>query len=184
MGFQRVGHNWVTEQQWTTQILQGVSFSLRFLNSQGLHSEVPVFPDAQILCTCRKESSFYCLFFLGVCCLIVGHFKSTEKQNCSLLVVQTHLRLAFLFLSPLLMLAICLICYFSLKHIRVSDKQFLLRSSNPGVWCQHSFVLPWVTILLPSVLIGLEICWNTPHRFLPTLLYLYSKYHFSHLLTI
>ena len=118
------------------QILPGVSLLLRSLNSQGLHSAVPVISDPQILCTCRKESSFDCLFFLGVCCLIVGHFKSIKKQNCSLLVVQTHPRLVFLFSNPLLMLALCLTCCFrvwSISEFQASSSSCTTATLGYGV---------------------------------------------------
>ena len=50
-----------------------------------------------------------------------------------------------------------LVCCSPWGH-KESDMTYRLNNSNPGVWCPHSFVPPWVTVLLSSVLISPEIC--------------------------
>ena len=119
------------------------------------------------------------LFFLRVCCLIIGHSNCSEKQDCSLLAVQTDLRLVFLFPSPLLMLALCRTSCFrvwSISEFQASGSSCTIAPLGV-VQATAPSVLPWVTVLLSSALINLQICWKIPHRFLPAQFYLYYKYH-------
>lgn len=95
----------------------------------------------------QRSLPFTCLFCLGGCGLIIDHSNcSSEKQDCSLLVVQSDLRLGFLFPSLLLTLVLSCLHTCCLRVWNISEFQASGSSCTIALqgWCwwQHPLLCP------------------------------------------